>query len=68
MELDDEKHNMWVCFLNLELQFGTEDDLQAAYLQALRYADRKRITLDLIRIYIRADMVKVRHNPEQCLL
>jgi len=52
---EDEKLNLWVAYMNLELMYGTEDSLLKIIERALSYNDPKQIYLRLVDIYTNAD-------------
>jgi rRNA biogenesis protein RRP5 len=48
---DEDKFNLWVAYMNLENNFGTQQTLQSVVKRALEVNDRQQIYLQLINIY-----------------
>ena len=47
-----DKFNVWVAYMNLENNFGTQDTLEKVVKRALEVNDRKKIYLQLVNMYI----------------
>lgn len=48
---EEDKFNLWIAYMNLENNFGTQETLEKVIKRALEVNDRKRIYLQLISIY-----------------
>ena len=59
---EDEKLNLWVAYMNLELMYGTEDSLLKVIERALSYNEPKQVYLRLVDIYTNADKLEVCSN------
>lgn len=51
MTAEADKLNLWIAYMNLESQFGTQDTLQAVVKRALEVNDNLKVYLQLIQIY-----------------
>lgn len=51
MTAENDKLNLWIAYMNLENQFGTEDSLQEVTKRALEVNDSKKVYLQLINMY-----------------
>lgn len=51
MTAENDKLNLWIAYMNLENQFGTDDSLQAITKRALEVNDSKKVYLQLINMY-----------------
>lgn len=45
MTAENDKLNMWIAYMNLENQFGTDDSLQEVTKRALKINDSKKVYL-----------------------
>eukprot|EP00339_Tiarina_fusa_P025500 CAMPEP_0117002552 /NCGR_PEP_ID=MMETSP0472-20121206/4182_1 /TAXON_ID=693140 ORGANISM="Tiarina fusus, Strain LIS" /NCGR_SAMPLE_ID=MMETSP0472 /ASSEMBLY_ACC=CAM_ASM_000603 /LENGTH=1199 /DNA_ID=CAMNT_0004702935 /DNA_START=255 /DNA_END=3854 /DNA_ORIENTATION=- len=52
---EEEKLNLWVAFMNLELMYGTSDSLAKVIERAIAYNDPKLVYQRLVDIYINAE-------------
>ena len=48
---EEDKYNLWVAYMNLENNFGTQETLEKVIKRALEVNDRLRVYLQLIGIY-----------------
>ena len=48
---EEDKFNLWVAYMNLENNFGTQESLEKCVKRALEVNDRKNVYLQLINIY-----------------
>lgn len=46
-----DKLNVWIAYMNLENQYGTQESLQRVTNRALEVNDRQKVYLQLINIY-----------------
>jgi len=49
---DREKLNLWIAFINLENSFGSQESLQKVVARAIEINDRKKVYLQLTRVYL----------------
>jgi rRNA biogenesis protein RRP5 len=49
---EDDKFNIWVAYMNLENNFGTQQTMENVVKRALEVNDRKKIYLQLISVYM----------------
>jgi len=55
MSNDADKLNIWIAYMNMESQFGTQESLEQVVKQALEVNDRQKVYLQLISIYKQSD-------------
>lgn len=48
---EKERFNIWLCWLNLENEFGTDESMNNVYKQALQLCDKKKLFQKLSNIY-----------------
>ena len=53
--------NVWTAYLNVEIEYGTEETLQEVFIRACQYHDEREVHERLISIYIKAGKYEVRH-------
>jgi rRNA biogenesis protein RRP5 len=51
MTNEADKLNLWIAFMNMESQFGTQETLEECVKGALEVNDRQKVYLQLIQIY-----------------
>ena len=49
---EEDKLNIWVAYMNLENNFGTQQTLEKVVKRALEVNDRKKMYLQLVSIYM----------------
>lgn len=59
---DNEKLNVWVAYLNLELEFGDATSLESLFVRACQYNDEEEVTVRFIGILIVAKRHGVRES------
>lgn len=56
---EQEKLNVWIALLNLEITYGTDESVEVLFKEAARYNDSKTIHLRLAAIYDQSDKLLV---------
>ena len=56
---EQEKQNVWVALLNLEVLYGTKESLDKAFQDALKVTDQKKIYMKLVSIYLKNEKIEV---------
>ena len=51
MTAEEDKLNLWIAYMNLENQFGSEDNMQSVTRRALEVNDQRKVYLQLINLY-----------------
>lgn len=60
---EEERLNIWMSLLNLELQYGTPKELAAVFKEALQANDQLQVRLKMCELYERADKLA---QAEEC--
>lgn len=56
---EDQKLNVWIAYLNLEVTYGNKPSLEAVFKRACQYNDEQQVYERLASIYIQSDKLKV---------
>jgi len=59
LNLQKEKYNVWVAYMNLENSFGTEKSLNDIFNKALQYSDKKKIYLEAIKMHQKSGKINL---------
>ncbi|XP_077380962.1 protein RRP5 homolog isoform X2 [Festucalex cinctus] len=59
---EQEKQNVWVALLNLEIMYGTEESLKKVFERALQFCEPMPIYQQLADIYTKSDKIKEAEN------
>ena len=51
MTAEEDKLNLWIAYMNLENQFGTDESLQGIIRRALEVNDNRKVYLQVVNIY-----------------
>jgi rRNA biogenesis protein RRP5 len=54
-----ERMNVWVAMLNLEVSYGNEESLQKLFTRARENCDAEEISMKMVEIYLRNDSIQV---------